>query len=497
MLMEKSTRRVLPVIGLLLVSIVTRLFAFKYTYVINNDGVLYLDQARAILEGKWDAAKSCGYDFISLYHLLIPVFYRIMGDWIAAAKTISLLFGTMAVVPVYLILRQFLRRSSAFMAGLIFAVNPFFASHSVELIKDPLFWFIALVGIFFLLYESRDKPRDYFMVLSGLSFVTAGFVRFEILVYMIGSVIYLLSFGENKAKRAFLFCIPPAVTVMIVLAGLILYQGNINIWNLYFAPRINILFHGFSASVFTADLFGKSYDFLKLFIGRFVQNIFFPVLPFVLIGFWTLRKELFRNRFARYAVLLIILSVLSLYLFYLKVEVLSGRYLATVILPAFIFIGAGIETTMLFFEKKGMQRRTVAMILCFYIIITAIPANLGDKRTDKLIYKDIGEYISKIENNRRVNIMSPDKRIMFYANYHSSGLTCAQQLGEYDNLIKLKYSDLVAQLRQKNIHYFLWEEKSWKNAPYDFLAAAEANVFREVQHWETDKTKFAAFKVID
>ena len=484
-------------ISLLLVSAMSRLYAFKYTAIINNDGVLYVDQARAILHGKWDLAKSCGYDFISLYHLLIPAVYRIMGDWIVAAKTISFLFGTMAVVLVYLILRQSLRKSSAFLAGLIFAVNPFFVSHSVELIKDPIFWFLALLGIFFFLYESHDKPRDYFLVLSCLSFVAAGFVRFEILIYMMGSVIYLLLRGENRAKRIFLFCLPLMVTAVIALAGLMIHQGNFNIWNMYFAPRISILFHGFFASVFNADLFGKSYDFLKLFTSRFVQTIFFPFLPFFIVGCWTHRKNLLRYSFVQYAMLLMLLSVISMYLFYLKFEFLSGRYLVTVILPSFIFTGTGIETIILFFEKKGLQRKTVAAILCFYIIIPAIPANLGDKRTDKLIYKEIGEYISNIENNRRVNIMSPDKRIMFYANYHSSGLTCANQLGEYESLVKLNYHDLVAQLRQKNIHYFLWEKRSWENAPYDFLMVAEPGNFERIRQWETGKTRFIAFKVID
>lgn len=495
--MRNNNKPALPVLLLLFVSIMSRLYAFKYTFIINNDGVLYIDQANAILQGKWDVAKSCGYDFISMYHVLIPVFYRIMGDWIIAAKTISFLFGTMAVVPVYLILRQFLRKSSAFMAGLIFAVNPFFVSHSVELIKDPIYWFIALLGMFFLLYESHNKPRDYFIVLSGLSFLAAGFVRFEIIFYVLGSVIYLLSLSENRAKSIFLFCFPLAAAVLIILAGLMMHQGNFNIWNMYFAPRINILFQGFFASVFNADLFGKSYDFLKLFISEFVQNIFFPVLPFFIVGFWTCRKELLRNRFARYAMLLMILSAMSIYLFYLKFEVFSGRYLSTVILPSFIFIGVGIETIVIFFEKKGLQRTTVAVVLCLYIIIPTIPDNIRAKRTDKLIYKEIGEYISNMENNRRVNIMSPDKRIMFYANYHSSGLTCANQLGDYESLLKLNYHDLVVHLRQKDIHYFLWEERSWGHAPYDFLKEADSSVFKKVQQWETDKTRFIAFKFID
>ena len=35
-----------------------RLYAFHHTYIINPDGILYIQQARAIADGKWGAAVS-------------------------------------------------------------------------------------------------------------------------------------------------------------------------------------------------------------------------------------------------------------------------------------------------------------------------------------------------------------------------------------------------------------------------------------------------------
>ena len=97
--MKKNNNDVAFIFGLLLIAFVLRLYAFFNTSVINHDGVLYINQARAIVNNDWGLAKQCGYDFISLYHLLIPPSYKIFGDWILAAKAISFVFGTWQLSP--------------------------------------------------------------------------------------------------------------------------------------------------------------------------------------------------------------------------------------------------------------------------------------------------------------------------------------------------------------------------------------------------------------
>ena len=71
--MKNKNHDLIFISGLILIAFVLRLYAFFNTPVINHDGVLYINQARAIMNNDWGLAKQCGYDFISLYHLLIPL----------------------------------------------------------------------------------------------------------------------------------------------------------------------------------------------------------------------------------------------------------------------------------------------------------------------------------------------------------------------------------------------------------------------------------------
>lgn len=475
-----------------------RLYVFKFTYIINNDGVYYINQARAIFDGNWELAKQCGYDFISIYHILIPVFYRIFGDWIIAAKSISLLFGTFTIIPCYLILKHFLRHSTALITSLAFSINPFFVSYSVEVVKDPIFWFFALLGISFFINGIHSTKKSYLLLLSSLFFLCAGFARFEIVIYFVGSILYILSFKQAKAKNLFFFILPIVALGIIILSGLFAYQESFNMWTAYFEPRIYKFFHNVYDNVLNEDIFKKSISAMSLIIYKTIKTLYLPILPFFIVGIIMLKKILNKNQHVWYLSILSLLSVLGLYLFYMKIEVMSSRYTSLIILPAFVFIGVGIEQTMHFLKTKKLNERTVLWAICAYIVVFSLSYNLSDihKSTDKLIYKNIGQYIASIEGNQKVEIMSADERIAFYANLYAKDIACANLFGNYYQLIGIKYPELVFQLKEKKVKYFIWDKKSWANAQYDFLITSKAEHFKEKLCQNTKSNTFVIYEVL-
>jgi 4-amino-4-deoxy-L-arabinose transferase-like glycosyltransferase len=488
--MKNRDNDLMLILGLLLIAFVLRLFAFFNTPVINHDGVLYINQARAIMHNDWGLAKQCGYDFISLYHLLIPLCYGIFGDWILAAQSISFLFGTCAVIPFYFILRHFFQAPVSFVAGLAFAVNPFFVSYSVDLVKDPIFWFFALLGIFFFITALKKEKKLYFLLFSNISFVIAGLARFEILIYFIGSMIFILFFEDKKTKKTLIFFAP--IIVMILLVNILnayLLKETLYLWTLYFLPRTHRFFSDITDSLLKPDIFEKSFLALKLLLFRMSKVLYVPFIPIFLVSFMNIRKDLKRDRYFRYFILLSLLSLIALYLFYVKIEVLSPRYTVFFILPAFIFICFGIEKIILFLTNRGLQEKYALVLICMYIMtsVLASPSTLVTRTTDKIVYKTAGEYIAKIEENNNTIIMSPDSRIMFYANLNSPGIECGNQLIKYEYLVRMNYDDLVSTLRKNKVKYFFWESKEWKNEGYDFLKAARANDFKEIKRWEKEK----------
>lgn len=485
--MKNRNSDFLIMLGLLLIAFVLRLYAFLNTPVINHDGVLYINQAKAILNNDWDLSGKCGYDFISLYHLLIPLSYKIFGDWIIAAKSISLFFGTIAVIPLFFILRQFFRVPTTFTASLAFAMNPFFVSYSVELVKDPIFWFFALLGILFFITSLKKEGKTYLLPLSSLSFLIAGFARFEVIIYVIGSLLYLLLFEDKKLRKILIFTGPIILLIVLVtLLNTYLLKETLHLWSFYFLPRTHRFFTDIADSVLKPDILEKSFLALKLLLFKMSKVLYIPFIPIFLISFLNIRKDIKRDRHFRYFILLALLSLIALYFFYIKIEVLSPRYTVFFILPAFIFICFGIEKITLFLAKRGLHENYALMFICLYIMtsVLASPSTLVTRTTDKIVYKTAGEYIAIMENNRNTIIIAPDSRIMFYANLNSPVIECGNQLVKYENLIQMKYDDLISILKGNRVKYFIWEAKEWQNSGYDFPKAVQAKHLMEIKRWE-------------
>lgn len=489
---EKNMLFFIVVLGLLV-----RLYAFKFTYIINNDGVYYINQARAIYQGNWELAKQCGYDFISIYHLLIPLFYRIFGDWVIAAKSISLLFGTLIIIPCYFILKKFLHYSTALITCLAFSINPFFVLYSVEVIKGPISWFFALLGISLFISALYRTEKSYILLLSSLSFLCACFARFEMLFYFIGSALYILSFKKGRLKNLFFFNLPIIVLGTVVLFGLLAHQEGFKLWSVYFEPRIYRFFDNVYESVLNVGIFKKSAFAFWLIVYKTIGTLYLPMLPFLIAGLLTLKQKLNKNSNLWYLIILSLLSFLVLYLFYLKMEVISSRYTLLIIFPTFVLIGFGIEQTMSFLKTKGLNERTIIWSICIYIIIFCLPYNLIHKRTEKLIYKDIGSYISRAEDNKKVEVMASDERITFYANLYARDIACANLFGNYEPLIRLGYTELLSQLKEKNFKYFIWDKKSWENAQYNFLTTAKPEHFKEKLSLNTKDNTFIVYEIVN
>ena len=112
----------------------------------------------------WNSLKTCGLSFLSPYPVLIAGGYCLIHDWILSARLISLFFGTALLVPLYLMLKEWVREDSAILGLLVFAVTPVLVSNSVELVRDPICWFFLCAGVFAVI---RQATRAFPMAASG------------------------------------------------------------------------------------------------------------------------------------------------------------------------------------------------------------------------------------------------------------------------------------------------------------------------------------------
>jgi len=175
---------------IILLGFAIRLFSFHYTYIINPDGVLYIHQARAIYYGIKDSILTCSMSYLSNYSILIVLAYKIFGDWVAAAKSVSLFFGTITLIPLYFLLDRFFKKEITVLTTLVFALIPIFVAKSVDVVRDPIYWFFSVLGLY--LFVSQIEKRNYlYLILSSLCFLMAAWARIEAILFVLASFIFM------------------------------------------------------------------------------------------------------------------------------------------------------------------------------------------------------------------------------------------------------------------------------------------------------------------
>ncbi len=91
--MQNGKRAIRMIHLVILIGIAIRAFAAFQTYVINPDGMLYIQQAKAIYQGDWQLLRSC-VPFVSSYPFLIAAAHWVLPSWIDSARMVSFFFGS-------------------------------------------------------------------------------------------------------------------------------------------------------------------------------------------------------------------------------------------------------------------------------------------------------------------------------------------------------------------------------------------------------------------
>ncbi len=501
---RRLKRLAILVIGL---GFVIRLFCFQYTSIISPDGVLYIHQARAIYYGLTDSLTSCGRDFVSNYPILIAGAYGILGDWVVAAKSVSLVFGTLTLVPLYLLSRRFFDDKVSTLVTLIFALIPVLIDRSADTTRAPLLWFFSILGLY-LFVSQLDKKNHLYLLLSSLSFVMATWARVEAFLLIVVSCLYMLiAKREKKIERFVIFILPVTIIVFIALSGLISRFSDLNIFRyesmLSYGSSTIRRYGMLKASL--SDLTNQSPDsILRRFLlnarhlvwwtalgallRNMVETFFYPFFIVFLVGLkgtWTKIKQ---DERAHYLCLLSALAFLFLYLVILIIWEMYTRYMGIFVFLSFIFIGFGLEKIVLFLKSRFKLKESVALaVVCLFVLACALPKNLLPNQTDKRVFVQIAELIAQKEGNDREILLATSREsirwISFYANANYKGAPCPQKNYDLENIMGDSYEEFVENLRKRGIRYFLWEENHWPKLSAQYISRQNPGDFVRVGEW--------------
>ena len=198
--------------------LLVRLFVCLNTFIINPDGALYIHQARAMYYGEWEKLTTCyGMSYLSIYPIFVAGAYTIFHDWIVAAKSVSFFFGSITLIPAYLIFRRFFEDKISVLSTLAFSLIPVFVVGSADIIKGPIYWFFLTTGLYLFICQINSNRYRLSLVLSCLSFLLAASARIESVLFIIVSCLFLMvAKHERRIGKSVVFALPVILILVIV-----------------------------------------------------------------------------------------------------------------------------------------------------------------------------------------------------------------------------------------------------------------------------------------
>ena len=505
------------------VGFVIRLFCFHYTYIINPDGPLYIHQARAIYYGLNDALGESVLGYLSNYPIFIAGAYAVVGDWVVAAKVVSLVFGTMILLPFYLLSKRLFDQKIAVLVTLVFALIPFLVDRSVDVVRGPVFWFFLVLGMHFFVGQI-GKINHLYLLLSNLSFLFASWARIEGVLFVGISYLFMLIVKqERKLGKLAVFSIPIAPLIFIYILRLPIFSLGID--DLFYLSRImpnHFTTIGDQYQIIrgaTNDLVNQGQEII---VNRFllttrhlvwwialgtlltgmIKAFFYPFFLVFLMGFKGIWRKLKEDGRIVYLSILIFSAFLFLCIVVLYFWEMPTRYMGVLVLPSAVFIGFGLEKVMMFFRSKfNLKESTAFFIICLLIVGFSLPKNLKPREKDKVVFKEIGRLIAQREGNENEIAIVASKHsfgwVSFYANVEYKGAPRPQGNYDLEDLISHNNGEFVQNLKNGEVKYFLWEEKHWPKESISYLAGLNSNDFIEIGTWShPDTGKLVLFEVL-
>jgi len=488
----------------LAVALGLRLWLAVHTTIVNPDGTLYIHQARLLIAHQWKELTSCGLSFVSLFPFWIAAAHHWIGDWIWAARGVTILFGWAALIPLDGFLRAFFDRTTARITLSMVAVTPMMVSNSVEIVREPLMWFFAACGMWAMVHALRTGRMPWFAI-AALAFLMGAWARVDaVLLICVGAIYLAFRSTGNRTWNTLIFLLPVMAAALVVLFLALhrgisvqsLFRGSDILGKLYL-PLLKVHELRMQLKALSEDIAAQPLVFflqesrqqvwlvaIGALVNRTIEALFYPFALFFVIGIARSRQVRLLDRGIGFAVAAAVCGWILLYIHTLQTWMVYYRFVGLVLLPGSVFAAIGIRTGIEWLSgrswvsntyepRKGM--RIVVIGLCAAIVLASLPKNLKSPDADKQVFVEIARSLSS-----RVSIDQPVKVITshgiqpwisFYANIDRPFPICPLQLDSVYEHIPDTLDSFLEQAIHRGIRFWIWEERHWPAGAFDIDAA--------------------------
>ncbi len=464
-----------------------RVYLYFHTSIISLDGAFqFIPIAKLFTEGDFKAAL--GHGQLPLYPILIALVSKTGLDLETSGRLISLVFSLMTIFPLYFLTKGIFNSKIAFISCIFFAIHPYFARFSVDVLKDSLYVFLFIFSIWLGWRALEGKALFPFLILGvfgGLTYLTRP-DGLEIFLAMVGWILFyqLPRSRKEYVRRACAFLLLCATIFALAVPYILHIHKTTGRWTISRTKHISALL-GQEKDV-AQKYFGEAGNLPEkmgpsvtrrvlpvLYYGvRKAQNVFHPLLIlFFLIGLIA-RKAIRFQKGELYLLSFFVLHFTVLYLFIFHYSLwdkgqligthLSGRHFLPSLAISFSWMSAGFfvinDRTVDWFEKRkplySITHQKVFIIILVIIFGSVLPKTLKSVRSEKIGRKDIGLWIKNREIAKPL-ILTDAPRVAYYAG------------GTFLRLRRSDYEKNISEAKVKGIKYIVAQQKNIeKNYPH-------------------------------
>ncbi len=179
-----------------------RLYAVLMAKGIAYDSAGYGLMARDFLKGHF--IKGLSSQLHPFYPFLISLVSPDTAHVEIAGRIISLVFGTLTLIPVYYFAREIVGQKGAIFSGLFYSFHPYLVTYSGMLLSEATYWGLLIFSIFFF-WTGLKRGSGFRLILSGSLLAMAYLTRPEGIGYLSVFLMWVF-FYEGYKKRWFKKC---------------------------------------------------------------------------------------------------------------------------------------------------------------------------------------------------------------------------------------------------------------------------------------------------
>jgi len=161
---------------LLIISFSVRIYLSVFTYVIKNDSVAFMQNAKFFESG--DFSSGLGHDYHPLYSLIMAVLYKVVPNMELSGTIVSVFLGTLTVIVFYLIGKSVFDRKISFASSIVLAFHPYAVRFSSDIISESTYFFF-FISAFGLGYFAITNRKLLLFSLTGICAALAYLTRPE------------------------------------------------------------------------------------------------------------------------------------------------------------------------------------------------------------------------------------------------------------------------------------------------------------------------------